>query len=63
MNLRLISNLSLQFEDLTKDQLVSEEEMAAKKARMATEGGRKRKKPAPAKEAVNLDGVPVATSR
>ena len=47
---------------MTEDQLVSEEEKVILKARMAVEGGRKRKKAA-TKEAVNLDGVPVATSR
>ena len=52
----------LQLETLTDNQLVSEEEKAALHTRYLATISRKRKKPASAKDAVQMDETPFATS-
>lgn len=54
----------LQLETLSEDQLVSEEEKAALHARwLASTESKKRKKPSSGTDAVQLEGIPVVTSR
>ena len=52
----------LQLQTLSEDQLVSEEEKAALHTRWLALVSKKRKKPAPEKDVVQMDGVPVVTS-
>ena len=51
----------LQLETLSKDQLVSEDEKAALHTRWLALVSKKCKKPAPKKDVVQMDGVPVVT--